>query len=166
MMNSSQTLVISNDDVMEDNNYNNNNNNNINDNNMNNSNHERSISQNNSNNNNNNVKVKLNNKEKKSRFINSPKAIQRKLREELDEEMDYEQVSDYLDRGVYSDASEKSGTVMLLSEIVNSASTYNIIHHLQDNGGNYSLNQIYMLTYAYIYKYKYKYFCIYYMFFL
>jgi len=61
----------------------------------------------------------------------SPTEIRENFRKKLDEEMEYEQVSHYLDRGVYNNASEQSGTIMLLSEVVNSSSTYNIIHNLQ-----------------------------------
>ena len=65
----------------------------------------------------------------------SPTEIRENFRKKLDEEMEYEQVSHYLDRGVYNNASEQSGTVMLLSEVVNSSSTYNIIHNLQSSSG-------------------------------
>ncbi|OUM61224.1 hypothetical protein PIROE2DRAFT_12848 [Piromyces sp. E2] len=65
----------------------------------------------------------------------SPKVLQEQFRKSLEEEMDYEQVSNYLDRGIYNDANEQSGTVMLLSEMINSASTYNINHNLQSSSG-------------------------------
>jgi len=132
-MTSSQTLILSNDEIIND--HDNDDHSSSNSNNKN-----KSINSNtNDDDNSNDDPMKKFNfqEEKKLRFKESPKVIQRKFREEVDEEMNYEQVSNYLDRGVYCDASEKSGTIMLLSEVVHSASTYNIIHNLPEDSGKY-----------------------------
>jgi len=65
----------------------------------------------------------------------TPLALQKQFRKTFEEEMDYGQVSNYLDRGIYNDVNEQSGTVMLLSEMINSSSTYNINHNLQSKSG-------------------------------